>query len=135
MYNSIIIKTESVDDRATLLGVLYSLGAIFHRSSESLTLEQSLTKYTEYLSLRLVKTGSGLSISGVHQDPDVNWSGNPIATLERLKRFTAKDESIRINKVGDYHAKVTKDGIHINGEVISFEKFDEIAAAVTKVKN
>lgn len=136
MKNTLNIQTDTLADRSILMGILYSVGAIFHLNSEPgvYTLEKAKDAYTGTLTLSVDKTDKGLDISGWNTTPDANFSTDPAKALELIKSFAAvAPTSILVKEVGDYEALVQKDGIHIYGQVIPFDKFDEIAAAVAKL--
>jgi hypothetical protein len=40
-----------------------------------------------------------------------------------------------VTEVGDYNAEITKDGIKVGCQVISFEKFDEVANKLKDFRN
>ncbi len=143
---TLTIQTNTKEDRDALMGVLYSYGAVFHQSvSPGLySLKDANAAFTDMLILRLEFLGGKLDICGMGSlvtKFDVNFStdtGRAIALIkEYIKEVTKPIEpvSILVKDVGDYEAEVKEDGIHIYGQVISFEKFDEIAAAFQKLND
>lgn len=79
---------------------------------------------------------------GIYNDTIVGYevAGN----LEVLHYFTHLSEIISrlvgykvyvVKDVGHYTAKITKDGIEVGCQKISFEKFDEVAAMVAKFRS
>jgi len=136
MKSTLYIKTNSIEDRNILMGILYSVGAVFHRVSQpgEYDLEKAKNAFRNNLTLSISKKDEGLDIQGLNTTPDANFSTDPAKAIELIKEFSAVDsKSITVKKVGDYEAIVQNDGIHIYGQVIPFDKFDEIAAAVAKL--
>lgn len=53
---------------------------------------------------------------------------------EIISRLVGYKEYV-VRNVGDYTANITKDGIEVGCQKISFEKFDEVAAMVAKFRS
>jgi hypothetical protein len=137
MKTRLIIQTDNIEDRNALMGVLYSYGAIFHRISSpgQYDLVAANKGFQSLLQLQLEFRGGELDIcASSTRVPDVNFSTDPAEALKSIKEYIkAEPTSIIVKNVGDYEAEVKADGIHIYGQVISFEKFDEISAAFEKL--
>lgn len=132
---SLNITTNNKQDRDALMGILYSFGARFHENvAPGLhTLEDANKAFTDYLVLRLEVFKDSLNIVGVLTNGDVNFSTDPFSALKMIKEFVNRPNSIVVKNVGDYEAEIKDDGIHIYGQHISFEKFDEIVEAFEKL--
>ncbi len=95
------------------------------------------------LTLRLEFLKGELDICGMSLvPPNVNFSTDTGEAISLIKEYikdvtTPVKEPINIlvKNVGEYEAEVKEDGIHIYGQVISFKKFDEIAAAFQKLND
>lgn len=137
MKPPLIIQTDNLEDRNALMGVLYSYGAIFHRTNSPgrYDLATANKGFQSLLQLQLQSIDGELDISASSTyGHDVNFSNNPADALESIKKYVKVDPTtILVENVGDYKAEVKADGIHIYGQVISFEKFDEISAAFEKI--
>lgn len=129
-------KVDSVEDRATLLGILYSYGAIFHRFTDKFTLEKACKEFTNFPVLNLENNGSGFDISGtrVSDNDSLNWPSQAKEILKELKEIFVKPKPIIISNVGDYKATICEDGIKVGCQTISFAKFQEIVDGVSKYK-
>ena len=127
------IKTNSVEERNSLLGALLAIGYKWHGANELTTPAQIENRWkferwpiidADLLSMTL--GGNSSSVTS-----DYSWSQDADTILKNLSPSLVK-KSIRVNQVGDYHAKIDAEGIHVYNTTISFDKFDEIAAAVAK---
>lgn len=134
------IAVNNIEDRNALMGVMYAYGAVFHATVApgQYTLQKANNSFVDMLYLRLERIDKDLDICALSVGiADANFSEDPSAALTLIKDYTKPEvaRSVTVNNVGDYNARVKPDGIHIYGQVISFEKFDEIAAAFTKLNS
>ncbi len=129
-------KVESVEDRAILLGILYSFGAKFHLchgGDEAYELDKALKEHTGYTQLFVEPVHNGVSISGINYcDAELSWPSQATEILTELKEFFKGKRPVFISKVGDYSATICDDGIKVGCQTISFAKFQEIVDGVDK---
>lgn len=136
-YPNVLIKTENPQDARRLLIVLLALtGGQIHAGD--ITVDQFVDRYAASHPL--------IGLDGTYTDDGkpvfAGWGGRRVADYSYpqdiqkiIDIFSPDSKKVQvIENVGDYEATVTAEGISVGCQKISLEKFDEIAAAVAKVR-
>jgi hypothetical protein len=129
-------KVESIQDRAILLGILYSYGAKFHLclgEEDAYDLDKALKEHTGYSQLLVEPVHNGVSISGTNYGSAVlSWPSQATEILAELKEYFKGKKPVFVSNVGDYSATICDEGIKVGCQTISFAKFQEIVDGVDK---
>lgn len=136
-----LYEYATVEDRKTLLGVMYAKGAIFHRASDKLTLDQAGERFVRgypYVRINNRPHDGGFSISGVSSNLNnvkvLKWPSQAAEVLEDLDKIFNAKQPIVIDNVGDYKATISDKGIQVGCQTISFAKFQEIVNGIEQFK-
>lgn len=122
----VVISTLLPLDRKILLLALIGLGYKWHGETSDIAEIDRDYPYSAWSTIRVDTTTK--QICGVKDKPDYQWPEQSEEVLGSL------DNSHVIYNVGDYTAVVGPKGIQIGCQFVTFDKFEEIAKAVAKIK-
>lgn len=134
---TLLIKTKSLAEKIAATAFLYSLGYTYDNRSMEYMLDESsalMEFYSEYPDVIFERGSSNDcinfgSIEYDNQDQTLNWS----TQFKKIKEFVLKKNTMKLTN--DYDAEVTDDGIKVGCQLITFDKFDELAKLVKNNRN
>jgi hypothetical protein len=131
MKNTVI----NVNNKKELLAALHLLTTFsgLEVSGSYKTPEAFADQYPEAGAVGLQGTGSGRTIVGWYGKRSEGYSFSA-ESQQIMDELLEHCPTIKVDKVGDYTATVTLNNIQVGCQTISFAKFDEIAAAVAKIR-
>jgi hypothetical protein len=127
------IHTDAAKHRTVLLSILMKMGAKWHNDADY-TVSYVDEKYS-WDNYPVVMLDEDMEISGNPSDYRHVTHLFPQDSYIILADLSDQSAPIVIEGVGDYSARVYKDHLMVGCQTISWEKFDEIAAARAKKEN
>ncbi len=131
----IVIKCESEAIRTAVLAALIAAGGIFHKGEDNLTDIEEINKKYPFSGWNNVgfydvgkERGSIFGIVGTNNNNKYN------NLEEALKILTNLPKVYLVALNDEYIAEISKDGIMVGCQKISFEAFEEVCRAVEKAK-
>ncbi len=120
------IETTTAAEHEHVIRTLYAIG--FRREAYP-TANEAVEGLSRFPCVQVYRFGDigGNYNSGV--------SGNPVVTLiEMVGILTGAGLLAKVQISDEYNAIVTKEGIQVGCQKVTFERFDELAAAVKRVR-
>lgn len=124
-----LINTKNKTDRLSLLTCLIALGGEWHKGTMSVKGAIDVDASYNFDQYPCIGIAHGKSISGYPTSrglEPITWPDDAKVIVEYMQN------DYTVDGIGDYTAEVTKTGIKVGCQTISFKKFKELNTVVDK---
>ena len=129
----IVIDTNNKADHYSATALLQKLSGAKIHGYENLSVQSFNDSYWNTHSLVVLRHDD--TIGGTKSGNRKVTHYYPQDTQKIVDHFIKPKKEYIVTNVGDYKAEITKDGIKVGCQVISFEKFDEVANKLKDFRN